>query len=353
MSIKKIKIGILGGSGYTGGELIRLLVNHPNADIKGISSGSYEEKPVTEVHSNLLGFLDQKFLNEEDLLNLDLDIVFLALPHTKSKEKLFKINLSKTKVVDLSADFRFFDHEIYEEIYKTDFLPGFEDLGIKTAYGLSEVFENEIKDSGLIACPGCFPTSVLIPIIPLMKEKSLENKVIIDSKTGSSGAGTKPSKEIHHPELNSNFFAYKIFNHRHQAEIQEKINFFSLENFSNPIFTPHLLPVVRGIFSTIYLELKSEFVCKDDRETQVKVQNILKKAYKNNKFIRVVPECKISNVVYTNFCDISVFVQGKNLILTSVIDNLIKGASGQAIQNMNLLFNLPEETGLYTPGFHP
>ncbi len=356
MSTKKIKVGILGGSGYTGGELLRLLVAHPNIEIKGVPSGSYEGRPVNEIHQNLVGFINQNFINEDDLLNLDLDVVFLALPHTKSKEKISKINLFKTKIIDLSADFRFSEKEKYEEIYKTGFLKDFEDLKIKTSYGLSEIFFDEIKKSDLVACPGCFPTSVLLPLYPLLKEKIIENKIIIDSKTGSSGAGVKPSKDLHHPELCSNFFAYKIFSHRHQAEIEEKINFFAHKNFSNPIFTPHLLPISRGIFSTIYLELKNDFICENnenDEKTKTKIQNLLKNVYKNKKFVRIVPESKLSNVVYTNFCDVSVFVQGKNLILTSVIDNLIKGSSGQAVQNMNLLFDLPEETGLYSPGFHP
>ena len=258
-------------------------------------------------------------------------------------KKIKYIDLNKIKVIDIGPDFRIKDPNIFNEVYKIKH----EAINLlkKAVCGIPEIYKEQIKKSQLVACPGCFPTGALLALYPLAKAKLLSNNVVIDSKTGSSGSGIKPSESTHHPERAHDLKAYQVFTHRHLPEIAQVINEFQEKNV-DVIFTPHSTPMVRGIFTTAYVFLKEKISYEN-------LKKLYQNTYKESPFIRLVDQSRSSIVAGTNYCDIAFYVSGEKIIITSAIDNLVKGASGQAIQNMNIMFNLPEQTGLQFPGLHP
>ncbi|KKR32549.1 MAG: N-acetyl-gamma-glutamyl-phosphate reductase [Candidatus Gottesmanbacteria bacterium GW2011_GWC2_39_8] len=339
-----IKAAIIGGSGYVGGELLRLLWFHPKVKVVTVTAGSHTGEPVSSIHPNLTKICNLKFTKENlKEISKTADVVFLALPHGISMGKVKDINLKKTKVIDMGADFRLKNLETFEKVYKTRHLQP-ENL-VKAVYGLSELNLEKIKKAEIVACPGCFPTGALLALFPVAKKGLLSGKVIIDSKTGSSGSGIKLSAGSHHPERANDFKAYNIFSHRHFWEIEETLS--NLQGTKvDMVFTAHSAPMVRGIFTTAYVFLDKSF---EEKE----IKKIYSEAYKNKPFIRLVPSPHVSVVSCTNYCDIGIYIKGKTLIVTSAIDNLVKGSAGQAVQNMNIMFGFPENIGLTFPGSHP
>lgn len=338
-----IQAGIIGVTGYTGAELIRLLYSHPKVNIKRVASRSNKDCQIFENHSHLfkvIDMVDEGLDNPEKFVE-GLDVVFLALPHGTASEIVAKIK-GKVRIIDLSADFRLRDLDIYEEWYgvKHSCPEYFKDA----VYGLPELYREDIKDTDLIANPGCYPTSIILGLYPLLKNKMIvEGTVIADSKSGVSGAGKKAADHTHYPEINENFYAYNLGKHRHTPEIKQELVAASGQENLQVIFSPHLLPMTRGILSTIYVDLKENYSIED-------LYKLYDDFYDNEFFVRVrkdkLPQTKL--VSASNFCDIGLVKAGagNKLIVVSAIDNLIKGASGQAVQNMNLMFGLPEKTGI-------
>ena len=335
-----IKVAIIGGSGYVGSELLRILLFHPEVKIVSVTSESHAGKKVSEIHQNLYKVTDLVF-EKEDVKEIlkHVDILFFALPAGESMNKIEKIDLTKTKVIDLGGDFRLKDVTQYEKFYGLKHtLPN---LLSKFIYGLPEIYKSEIKTASLIASPGCFSTGAILALYPLVKNGLLEGHVIIDSKTGSSGSGVKPSETTHHPERAHDFKAYSIFTHKHNPEISQV-----LTGLDEIIFTPHSAPMVRGIFTTAYGFLK-------EASSTEEAKNLYEKIYADAPFVRIVKQSRSSIVVGTNYCDIAIHVQDKRIIVTSAIDNLVKGVAGQAVQSMNIMFGFKEVTALQFPGMHP
>jgi len=335
----KKKVGIIGATGYTGSELVRILHHHPEVEVVAITSESRKGEQFSDVHSFFRGIVDLKLVSIKDIGDYDLDVVFLALPHGVSMD-FVKDHADKSyPIIDLSGDFRLSNPEVYEKWYKKDhiFKEGFDAAG----YGIPELFRADIKSKKLIANPGCFPTCSILGLAPLKANDLIEGNIIVDSKTGVTGAGVKAKEVTHFPNVNDNFKAYGVKTHRHTIEIEETMNKLG-SGTATVQFTPHLLPVDRGIISTIYTRPKQGV-------TVEAVKKYYEEYYQNEPFIRIVdssPELK--DVRGTNYCDIYVTYDERtgNFITISAIDNLVKGAAGQAVQNMNLLFDWPEITGL-------
>ena len=342
--MKKIKAGIIGASGYAGCELVRLLWNHPCVEVVGINSKSYIGKTIDELYPSFYGIIDLVFEEEDDVINKS-DIVFASLPHGFS-EKLARKCFDQNKVfIDLGADFRLHDPNDYKEWYKLDYND--QQLHDAQVYGLPELFRDQIKGHKIIGNPGCYPTSIALALYPAIKQGLVHDHVIIDSKSGTTGAGKGLSDNTHFPRLNESFAPYKVGGHRHTPEIEQTIKMLANKAIK-VTFTPHLLPVNRGIISTIYVQLPQKM----DLEA---IYSIYKETYQNEKFVRVLPLSRTADlkyIKYSNYCDISLHTDPRNntLIIVSCIDNMVKGAAGQAIQNMNLLFGLEEDMGLnYVP----
>lgn len=339
-----IRVAIFGGSGYGGSELLRILLFHPNVEIGLVTANEHAEKPVAEVHRNLLGLTDLKFETApEDLSALhDIDVVFFALPHGRALELAPRLPAA-AKVVDLSGDFRIDDADVFKKFYTLEH-PG--TLQGEFVYGLTEINRDAIRSARLIANPGCFATATLLALAPLVKSGLLEGRIIVDAKTGSSGSGAKPAANTHHPQRMNSFYAYKPFQHQHLPEITQCLR--SVGEFANElVFMTHSLPVSRGIFASCYAETNVE-VAADD------LRSIYRDFYKDSFFVRhVAGSPDINWVKNTNFCDIASHTNGKQVVVFSAIDNLVKGAAGQAVQNMNLMFGLDEKTGLVFTGANP
>jgi len=335
-----LKVGIIGATGYTGSELVRLLQFHPEAEIEFITSETYKGRMFSEIHSQFRGIIDYKLISAEEVDVNKVEVLFLALPHGVSMEFVKKFIDSDVKIIDLSGDFRLSSKKVYEEWYKKDHI--FEDGFNKAVFGLPELWRNEIKEANLVANPGCFPTGAILTTAPLIQKKIVDvNRIIIDSKTGVTGAGVKPKEVTHFPNVNDNFKPYGVKFHRHTIEIQEQLTKVGDGNVTVQ-FTPHLLPVDRGILTSAYLLPKQEI-------NEEQVIQFYKDFYKDSYFVRIVDEVpELKNVRGTNFVEIFPnYDERTNTILVfSAIDNLVKGASGEAIQNMNLMFGLKEETGL-------
>ncbi|MCX5782385.1 MAG: N-acetyl-gamma-glutamyl-phosphate reductase [Elusimicrobia bacterium] len=338
-----IKIGIIGITGFTGEELLKILLKHKNVKISVLQGRtSSEVKPLKQIYPNL----SQIDINCEPLdikgLSDKCDVVFLALPHRISFEIVPEIIKAGKKVIDLSADFRLNDGQIYEKWYGSKHTATH--LLTEAVYGLPEIYREKIKKAKLIANPGCYPTSVILACAPAMKKNIVESSsLIVDSKSGISGAGRKAAEEYFQKE-HPNFRAYNIGGiHRHIPEIEQELSKVVGEKVVLT-FTPHIIPIERGMLSTIYLDLKKKISTAD-------IISLYSEFYKNEPFVRVLKEGELpstKNVVNTNFCEIGLKVDDRinRLIVISAIDNLIKGASGQAVQNMNIMFNLGEEEGL-------
>lgn len=337
------KVTIIGATGYTGFELLRLLSTHDEVQIEEISSRTEGGKKLSTVFPSLKGFMpDIPFTNNEEISIKKADLYFLALPHGTSMDYA-KALIDKGKmVVDLSADFRLNDKKVYEKWYAPHICPA---LIKDAAYGLTELNRNKIMNTDLVANPGCYPTSVILALTPLLKNHLIEihHSIIIDSKSGTTGAGRKASSDFSVSEAANNFKAYGAFNHRHLPEITQELSRVADEDL-DITFTPHLLPIPRGILSTMYVKLKPH-------TTEKEIAAAYKEAFGKEHFIRVLKAGNLpslKNVVGSNFCDIGFAINENNdeAIIVSVIDNLIKGASGAAIQNMNLMLNIKETKGL-------
>jgi N-acetyl-gamma-glutamyl-phosphate reductase len=341
--MKKVKAAIFGGSGYGGSELLRILLFHPNVEISFVTANEQAGRPVAEVHRNLLGLTDLVFQQPpSDLSALtDVDIAFFALPHGQALKLIPRLP-DTIKAIDLSGDFRIDDAELFKKYYKLDR----NELQSKFVYGLTEINREAIKNAEYIANPGCFATATLLALAPMVNTGLLSGRIIVDAKTGSSGSGAKPAANTHHPQRSNSFYAYKPFQHQHVPEIQQQLR--SVGGFHNElVFMTHSLPVSRGIFASCYLETTTNLTNED-------VTNIYGTFYEDSFFVRLVDGSPDINwVKNTNFCDIAMHSNGKQIVVFSAVDNLVKGAAGQAIQNMNLIFGWDEKTGLIFAGGNP
>ena len=342
---KQIRAAIIGGSGYGGSELIRILLFHPNVEIVLATANEQAGKPVSEVHRNLLGLTDMVFeRSPQDLSGLDgVDMAFFALPHGQAMSLIPQLPKS-VKAVDISGDFRIDDPEIFKRYYKLDHTAT--ELQKGFVYGLTETNRDNIRAAQYIANPGCFATATELALAPMVASGLLDGRVIVDAKTGSSGSGVKPAANTHHPQRMNSFYAYKPFTHQHVPEIEQHLR--TLGDFPDDfVFMTHSLPVSRGIFASCYLQTKVNLTNED-------VRNIYRSFYEGSFFVRQVDGSPDINwVKNTNFCDLSVHSNGKQLVAFAAIDNLVKGAAGQAVQNMNLMFGLGESTGLVFAGSNP
>jgi N-acetyl-gamma-glutamyl-phosphate reductase common form len=342
---ERIRIGIFGGSGYGGSELLRILLFHPNAEIMFVTANEQAGKPVSEVHKNLYGLTDLVFSslpNGPDELE-NLDCVFLALPHGQAMEVVPRLPAG-VKAIDLSGDFRLRDQLAFEKHYGREHTA----MGAQAefVYGLTETNREAIRNARLIANPGCFATGTLLGLAPLVANQLVNGRVIVDAKTGSSGSGAKAAANTHHPQRMNSFYAYKPFTHQHVPEIEQELSNVGEWN-SELVFMTHSLPVSRGIFASIYVETKSEMA-------ETELRNLFEDFYRDSFFVRLVKGSPDINAVKTtNFCDLGLAVRGRQLVVFSAIDNLVKGAAGQAVQNMNLMFGLDEKTGLMLVGTNP
>ncbi|MDP4121100.1 MAG: N-acetyl-gamma-glutamyl-phosphate reductase [Bacillota bacterium] len=337
----KVKVGIVGATGYAGTELVRLLMSHENAEIAAISSVSFEGKAISEVYPSYRFLVDLTCENADDVVEKS-EVIFAALPHGLSQE-LAKTCFDKNKIfIDLGADFRLENEEDYKEWYKGEFI--YKELHNSAVYALPELFRENIKGKTTIANPGCYTTGVPLAMAPAIKSDLVElHGIIADCKSGVTGAGRGLTQGSHYPELNEAFYPYKVATHRHTPEIEQTLSHLAGEKVTIT-FVPHLLPVNRGILSTCYLKLKNGV-------TKEQIRTAYEDFYKNEYFVRLLPDgqnANIHDVKYSNFCDVSLHIDERTgtLIAVSAIDNMVKGAAGQAIQNMNIVLGLDEKTGL-------
>ena len=342
---EKLRIGIFGGSGYGGSELLRILLFHPSVEISFVTANEQAGKAVGEVHKNLNGLTNLTFSSApEDLSTVsDIDCLFFALPHGQAMEVVPKLP-SSVKVIDLSGDFRLQSKDEFEKHYKQPHTA----MAAQSefVYGLTETNRAAIRNSRLIANPGCFATGTILGLAPLVANDLIAGRVIVDAKTGSSGSGAKAAANTHHPQRTNSFYAYKPFTHQHVPEIEQELR--SVGDWTSElVFMTHSLPVARGIFASIYVEAKQAL-------TESQLHEIFSDFYRESFFVRLVNGSPDINwVKTTNFCDIGFATRGNQLVVFSAIDNLVKGAAGQAVQNMNLMFGLEETTGLKFVGTNP
>ena len=318
-----ITIGIIGGSGYTAGELIRILMFHPNAKLDFVYSTTNAGKPLSFAHHDLLGDIEMNFT---DTANPNVDVVFLCLGHGKSILFLEQNQFANhTKIIDLGNDFRLTKDKVFN--------------GKSFVYGLPELNKSDIKSAKYIANPGCFATAIQLALLPLAANQLLNDDVHINATTGSTGAGVTPSETTHFSWRNNNMSHYKAFNHQHLGEINQSVNQLQATYENELIFIPNRGDFARGIFATLYTTVD---------ENLEDVVSKYKAFYKDQPFVTITTtDINMKQVVQTNKCIISLMKKGNRLLITSVIDNLTKGASGQAIHNMNLMFGLDESTGLH------
>jgi N-acetyl-gamma-glutamyl-phosphate reductase len=338
----KIKIGIFGGSGYGGSELLRILLFHPNVELVFVTANEHAGKPIGEVHRNLNGLTHLSFIKAPEDLN-GVDCIFLALPHGQAMDIVPTLP-ANVKAIDLSGDFRLRDQAVFEKHYKQPHTAMAAQA--EFVYGLTETNRDAIKKARLIANPGCFATATLLGLAPLVANNLLNGRVIVDAKTGSSGSGAKAAANTHHPQRMNSFYAYKPFTHQHVPEIEQELE--HVGDWTNElVFMTHSLPVARGIFASIYAESRSEV-------TEDQLRRLFADYYRESFFVRLVNGSPDINwVKTTNFCDIGFASRGHQIVVFSAIDNLVKGAAGQAVQNMNLMFGLEEKTGLILVGTNP
>ncbi|MDP2645501.1 MAG: N-acetyl-gamma-glutamyl-phosphate reductase [Desulfobacterales bacterium] len=337
-----IRVGIIGATGYTGAELVRILCGHPEVELTVLTSRQYIHQKFDQIYPAFAGRVD--LICEEYSAGSvceRADFVFIALPHQLPMKIVPELLKRSKRVIDLSADFRFKNALAYEACYQPHLAKELLDTAV---YGLSEVYTSEIRNADLVGNPGCYPTSVLLPLIPLLKAGLLElNSIISDSKSGVSGAGRSLSMTGLYCEVNESFKAYKVAAHRHNPEMEEILS----RQADRPVvmtFVPHLLPMTRGMESTIYAGLARKATAGD-------IRACIASYYAGRPFIRLCPEDRPPDTLHvkgTNYCDIGVKIDQKanRLILMSAIDNLVKGASGQAVQNMNIMLGFDETAGL-------
>lgn len=338
-----IKVGIIGATGYAGGELVRILMGHKQVEIKWYGSRSYIDKKYCDVYQNMFQIVDAVCMDDNmKALADEVDVIFTATPQGLCASLVDEEILGKTKIIDLSADFRIKDVSIYEKWYGIEHKsPQFIEEAV---YGLCEINREEVKKARLVANPGCYPTCSTLSIYPLAKEGLIDmSTVIIDAKSGTSGAGRGAKVDNLYCEVNENIKAYGVASHRHTPEIEEQLGYAANEKVVLN-FTPHLVPMNRGILITAYASLKKKVTYED-------VKAVYDQYYENEKFVRVLnkdvcPQTKWvegSNYVDVNF---KIDERTNRIIMMGAMDNLVKGAAGQAVQNMNLMFGLPETMGL-------
>jgi N-acetyl-gamma-glutamyl-phosphate reductase len=337
------RVGVVGATGYAGAELIRILSGHPEAELTIITSRQYAGQKFSRIYPAMENVVE--LVCEEmsvDRLAEAADLIFISLPHKLSMEIVPGLMAKGKKIIDLSADFRFSDVNRYEAVYQAHTAP---DLLKEAVYGLSEIYFDDIRNARLIGNPGCYPTSVLLPLIPLLKKDFLDKRSLIaDSKSGVSGAGRTLALTSHFCEVNESFKAYKVAGHRHTPEMEEVLS----REAETPIritFVPHLIPMSRGMLTTLYASLTRSVEADE-------IQEAFSQYYAKRPFIRLCGQDRIPDTLHvkgTNFCDIGFRIEKdqNRLILISAIDNLVKGAAGQAVQNMNIMLGLDEKTGLF------
>jgi N-acetyl-gamma-glutamyl-phosphate/LysW-gamma-L-alpha-aminoadipyl-6-phosphate reductase len=349
-----LKIGIVGGTGYVGGELLRLLLLHPHVEVIMVISRQRAGEFVFNVHPNLRGLTTLKFV-PLDLKGLqkNCDLVFAATPHGGAINLVPKLLETGLKVIDMSADFRLKNPGEYDKWY--GWKHNSPQLLKEAVYGLPEFHRQEIKSAHLVACPGCMATATILALAPVVKAGLVEeNRIVADVKIGSSGGGSKPTIASHHPERFGGVRPYNVVAHRHIAEVEQELNALSREPVTIA-FTPHAVNMVRGILSTIHTFLKTPLASKD-------LWKMLRSTYQGEPFIRFVkyqrgpyqlPDPKVT--LGTNFCDVGFELdpRANRLLLFSALDNMVKGASGQGVQCLNIMIGVDEETGLKSTGFHP
>ena len=345
-----INVAICGGSGYTGGELLRVLSNHPAVIISAVTSERSAGKSVNDLFPNLYKYSNLVYepMKVGDILH-KADLFFMALPHGESQESVDFFSRHGKKVVDLSADYRLKDVKTYKEWYKVTHK--FPKTLSKAAYGLPELYRKKISKTNIVANPGCYPTGAILGLYPAIKSRLIDvSSIVIDSTSGTSGAGRKSEITYSYCEINEGFKAYAVTTHRHTPEIEQELSAMTGKNIKVN-FTPHLAPFDRGILTTIYSRLTKQADTK-------KFIEMYKKVYANEPFIKVLEEGKfpnVKNVRGTNFCEIGLIAnkRTKTLIVVTAIDNLMKGAAGQAVQNMNIMMGFDEKTALDAPGLFP
>jgi N-acetyl-gamma-glutamyl-phosphate reductase len=344
-----ITIGIVGASGYTGAELARLLCNHPDVKLTVATSRQYKGMKLADVYPNLAGMVDIvcEDLQAEELAGRA-DLFFTAVPHQTAMAIVPDLLKAGKKVIDLSADFRLHDAEVYQKWYQSHTA---QEYLAEAVYGLPELHRQQIAEAQLVANPGCYPTSVILGLAPLLQaEEIVPETIIVDSKSGTSGAGRLAQTGTLFCEVNDGFKAYKVADHRHTPEMEQEIS----KLCKKPVtisFTPHLLPISRGILSTIYAKLTNPL-------SDTEVNEIYKSFYKGETFVRLCEPGSYPATQFvrgSNFCDIGLKIDNRTgrIVVLSAIDNLVKGAAGQAVQNMNLMCNLPETKGLLSVPLFP
>jgi N-acetyl-gamma-glutamyl-phosphate reductase len=333
---KKINVGIIGVSGYTGLELVKMLINHPTFNLSYVANSS-GGVTMDELHPSLSGVCELEIKKADvDECAASCELVFLAVPHKTAMAFVKPFMKLGTKIVDFSADYRL-TQDVYEDYYcpHTDI----ENLD-EVIYGLPEMFREEIKKASLVANPGCFPTSAILGLLPFMDRRIAHTPIIVDAKTGVSGAGKKLSEVTHFVNVNDNLFAYNPFYHRHAPEIAQKLGV----DFDEVNFVPHLVPLTRGMISSIYIQTSGEF----------DAEQLVREYYKNEPYVRVSKNpVDMKNTAGTNFCDIYVKQKGNLLFISSSIDNLLRGSSSQALVNANLMMGLDENTGIPNIAYVP
>ena len=343
-----IKAAVLGATGYAGIELVRLLSMHPQTEIKILGSQSFDGQRISEVYPNFKGILEKECEKTDIDKVAECDVAFTALPHGASKEVIPEIIKRGVKVIDLSGDFRYDDVSVYEKWYGQKHSSP--ELLKESVYGMPELYRDKIKNARLIGNPGCYTTCSILGTVPLLKSGvgSSEN-IIVDAKSGVTGAGRGLSQQVHFCECTENMKAYKVATHRHTSEIEQELSHAAGCDVMIS-FTPHLIPVKRGILATIYVNLNKK--CTTEELTQ-----LYREFYKDEFFVRVkdagvLPETK--HVAGSNFVDIGIVADERlqRAVVVSALDNIFKGAAGQAVQNMNIMFGLDEKTGIANPGFY-
>ncbi len=336
-----IKVGIVGATAYTSLELIKILLRHPEVEIAYLGSRREGNIKISDIFPALLETLDMPCTRMvQDEPPKGIDMVFVTLPSVVSMQYVPGFLDEGTKVVDLSADYRFHDKEVYERWYKSEHT---DPSGLGTAiYGLPEIYREKIKEAVLVANPGCYPTSTIIGLAPLLINDYIHSDdIIIDAKSGITGRGRESNEGTHYCECNENIEAYNVGKHRHSPEIESILSEIGKPG-TKIYFTPHLVPMNRGILCTTYVKMKKEISNKE-------ITSIYKDFYSNEPFVRVKTDEKFpktKDVVNTNFCEVAIRMVDKRAIILSTIDNLIKGAAGQAVQNMNIMFGFNETLGL-------
>ncbi|MCG9968624.1 N-acetyl-gamma-glutamyl-phosphate reductase [Pelotomaculum terephthalicicum JT] len=345
-----VKVGIVGATGYTGAELVRILSRHPEVELVALGTQSYAGQPFWVVYPHLYKYNQLTCVDaaQTDML-YSADVVFVALPHGHAMPIAVEAACRGKKLIDLGADFRLADYKVYEKWYKVEHTA--RELLADAVYGLPEINRKKIREAKIVANPGCYPTSVILALAPLLRNKLVDSgSIIIDSKSGVSGAGRGLSLGIHFSEVNENFKAYNVAVHRHTPEIEQELGKLAGEDVTVS-FTPHLLPITRGILSTIYAKLSN-------LPGEGEIIELYREFYKDEFFVRVLPEGMLPQtkwVAGTNHCDIGIAVDPRTgrIVIISAIDNIFKGAAGQAVQNMNIICGLPEDTALVGAGLFP